>query len=522
MLVLRLPRFATAGIGSTVHGVERKSYGELFLALCVGFLFFFSLGKPVLYVLPIAVLTLSDAAAALIGTRYGRRHFQVEAGTKSLRRRRDVLPGDVDRRHGAAAADDRDRAASTSCCCRLLIAAFGALVEADSWRGFDNLFVPVGIHLFLANHLATPPAAAAAADRRPSSPRSPPSWRCAPALTLTRHAARAYTVLVFLICLGDGAAQRHPAGARRAAPISGHGCCGPAASPYPDLDLIAVVERHGPVLAVRRRIFGHNALNVYNLTFAGAALVFLALLARGATCWPLLAAAAWLAAAADDLLIAQLESWPAPTAVARRALALGRGELRRSCLAVPGLLLAAAARPLPRAARPSPLALPRPAPPLFIAELRHGPVRRSATAGSAAGEAEALEPIAWTAPPAALSRCAVLGGTEHRRDRPLPLRLGAEAGQALLRRPSPPSWRRRALPRCSARWTATPGTAIALIAESDGSRALPDGAGERAARPRRLRSQPALRRSRTTSRPRTDRSMPPSARRTSHGSPASP
>src|SRR6185436_10634818 len=84
MLVLRLPHFATAGLGSTLHGVERKSYGEFFLALSVAFIFSFSLEKPILFVLPITVLTLSDAAAAMIGTRYGQKKFPVEAGTKSL------------------------------------------------------------------------------------------------------------------------------------------------------------------------------------------------------------------------------------------------------------------------------------------------------------------------------------------------------------------------------------------------------------------------------------------------------
>ena len=73
MLVLRLPRFAKEGLGSTLHGVGRKSYGELLLAVAVGFLFFRSVGSPVLYVLPITVLALSDAAAALTGTRYGQK-----------------------------------------------------------------------------------------------------------------------------------------------------------------------------------------------------------------------------------------------------------------------------------------------------------------------------------------------------------------------------------------------------------------------------------------------------------------
>src|ERR1700722_18064654 len=82
MLVLRLPRLAKDGLGSTLHGVERHSYGELLLAAAIGVVFALSIGNPVLYVLPMAVLTLSDAAAALVGTRYGRKFFEVEAGNK--------------------------------------------------------------------------------------------------------------------------------------------------------------------------------------------------------------------------------------------------------------------------------------------------------------------------------------------------------------------------------------------------------------------------------------------------------
>ena len=104
------------------------------------------------------MLTLSDAAAALIGTRYGRKLFAVEAGTKSLEGVAMfflvtwivamvllLLMTDIGRVNVVLLS--------------LAVAAFGALVEADSWRGFDNLFVPVGIHLFLARHLETRSAA---------------------------------------------------------------------------------------------------------------------------------------------------------------------------------------------------------------------------------------------------------------------------------------------------------------------------------------------------------------------------
>lgn len=276
MLALRLPRFAKSGLGSTLHGVERKSYGELLLALSVGFIFCFSLGNPVLYVLPITVLTLSDAAAAMIGTRYGRKVFAVEAGTKSLEGVAMfflvtwivamvllLLMTDIGRVNVVLLS--------------FVIAAFGALVEADSWRGFDNLFVPVGIHLFLASHIETPPlqllllASAFIAILLAII-------LLAPRLGLSNHAARAYTVLVFLICavtaphnaiLPVAAVLAHLA-ARRVRPCR---------SPYPDLDFLAAVAGVALFWLFLGEYTERNSLNGYNLTFAGAALVFVALAA---------------------------------------------------------------------------------------------------------------------------------------------------------------------------------------------------------------------------------------------------
>ncbi len=277
LLGLRLRRFAGDGISSAVHGVARKSYGELFLALSVGFLFFASQGQPVLYALPILVLTLSDAAAALTGTRYGRKHFQVEAGTKTwegvtmfflvtwiLALILLLLMTEMDR--------------SKVVLFSVMIAAFGALVEADSWRGFDNLFVPIGIHLLLANNLGTEPlqlgllvAAFLATLAFVIA--------FAPLLGLTNHAARAYVVLVFLICcvtaphnaiLPVAAVFTHLL-ARNARP---------SRSPYPDLDLIAAVSGTALFWLFLGDYTGQNALNAYNLGFAGAAIGFLALLPR--------------------------------------------------------------------------------------------------------------------------------------------------------------------------------------------------------------------------------------------------
>ena len=200
--VLRLPRFAAWPPASALHGVGRKSYGDLLLPLSVGLIFLLAKNNPVLFVLPIAVLSLSDSAAALIGTRYGRSVFYAGTGTKSI--------------EGVAAfflvtwlvatvvllAMTPMRAVD-AVFLSLFIAAFGAFVEANSWGGLDNLFVPLGIYLFLSNRLAVTPQQlivlmivflailsamlALAAD-----------------LGLSRHAARAYAILVFIVFAAAG------------------------------------------------------------------------------------------------------------------------------------------------------------------------------------------------------------------------------------------------------------------------------------------------------------------------------
>ena len=289
--VLRLPSFAKGGLASAVHAVERKSYGEIYLALAVGLLFWRANDELVLFVLPILVLTLSDAAAALAGTRYGSRHFQVEAGTKSwegvaiffmvtliISMALLLLMTEIDRPNVIVLS--------------LMIAAFGALVEADSWGGLDNLFVPVGIHLLLISHLRTPPlqlAALAAAfivalilivnyGKR---------------LGLTAHGSRAYVVLLFLISAVTAPHNAILPALAVLAHIAAR-ALNPCRSQYPDLDMIAVSAGVSLFWLFTGEFFDRNALNVYNLTFAAMATLFVAAsLGRAA---PLLRAAGTAAA----------------------------------------------------------------------------------------------------------------------------------------------------------------------------------------------------------------------------------
>ncbi len=152
-------------LGAGLHAVERTSYGELLFAVSVALLFWLKDGHfvslalhhkppvgPVLYMLPILILTLCDAASAVVGSRYGKKTFSIEEGSKSvegvivfavtawlLALIVILLMTDIGRGEAVLLA--------------FITAAFGALLEAASWRGLDNLFIPLGLYFLLSNLL---------------------------------------------------------------------------------------------------------------------------------------------------------------------------------------------------------------------------------------------------------------------------------------------------------------------------------------------------------------------------------
>ncbi len=159
IILLTLIRTVTAikdKLGSGLHSVERLSLGEIFFACSIGLLFYLKGDTVVLYILPLLILTLSDAAAALVGTGYAKSFYTVESGKKSwegssfffltawlLSMIALLLFSNIPRESVVTAA--------------LIIALFGALIEAVSWKGLDNLFVPVGLFLLLQKLAFLPP-----------------------------------------------------------------------------------------------------------------------------------------------------------------------------------------------------------------------------------------------------------------------------------------------------------------------------------------------------------------------------
>jgi phytol kinase len=147
-----------SGFGSVLGGVARKSLGEFYFILSVACLFWLARGETfrlILYGVPLLILTLADAAAALIGLRYGQRHYETLDGQKSAEGSTAFFFTTFFSAHvPLLLATDIGRAQT------LLIAlALGLYVmmcEAIAWHGLDNLLVPLASYLLLKTYIGPP------------------------------------------------------------------------------------------------------------------------------------------------------------------------------------------------------------------------------------------------------------------------------------------------------------------------------------------------------------------------------
>ncbi len=153
--ILRLLPSDGGGIAAVLHGISRRSAGELYFPLSVVTLFLLSHDDTLFYVIPVLVLTLADAVAALVGLRYGLFRYRTEEGYKSVE-------GSIAFFIVAFLAvhvplllfTDTGRLESL-----LLGTVIGLLVmmlEAVAWRGLDNLFVPLGTWALLTSYQNAP------------------------------------------------------------------------------------------------------------------------------------------------------------------------------------------------------------------------------------------------------------------------------------------------------------------------------------------------------------------------------
>ena len=138
-----------AGLLRSVHGVTRESHGSLFYPLAVVILFTIAYDQPAFYLASALALVVSDTAAALLGSTYGRTRYDVEQDRRSIEGSVSfflvtflavhltlLLMTEVDR--------------SVSVLVAVQVASVVTLFEGISLHGSDNLLVPLATyHLLL-------------------------------------------------------------------------------------------------------------------------------------------------------------------------------------------------------------------------------------------------------------------------------------------------------------------------------------------------------------------------------------
>jgi len=153
MIGLRLYAPLHDAMGRALYGVDRASYGELCFPVAIGGLFFLTGGDPILFCVPILLLGLADPAAAAVGLRHGRILYTTDDGIKSGEGSAGFFLVAFFCVHVPLLLGTDTGRLET-----LLIATIvGLLVtslEAISWRGLDNLFVPIGGYVLLTSHMA--------------------------------------------------------------------------------------------------------------------------------------------------------------------------------------------------------------------------------------------------------------------------------------------------------------------------------------------------------------------------------
>jgi len=269
MATLRSPLANNTAMSSVLHDVQRRSYGEFYILISIGFLSLSS-GNPVLYVLPLTVIALSDTASALIGTKYGKKRLMVFEGEKTI--------------EGSAAFFIvtllislillmllTEIADINLLLLSLIVAVFCTFIESDSWKGLDNLFVPVGAHIMLVQLFnATPDMLVLAFILIVTAIIL--MHKSAPALNLTTRTARAYTLLIILFVVVRPNAQLvFPFMALAAYLLSHRVKPNPVSNGH--FEMIAATAVVAMLWMFADVLVPESAIDLFNLTFASVAVV---------------------------------------------------------------------------------------------------------------------------------------------------------------------------------------------------------------------------------------------------------
>jgi dolichol kinase len=144
------------GMLTSVHGVTRHSEGAIYFPVAVYLVFLLAADRPILYLISVLTLVVSDALAALVGSTYGRIKYRVERDRRSFEGSAVFFLATFLAVHlPLLLLTSVDR--NVSVLVAIQIALLVTILEAISLDGADNLIVPIGTFLLLLK--MTPQAA---------------------------------------------------------------------------------------------------------------------------------------------------------------------------------------------------------------------------------------------------------------------------------------------------------------------------------------------------------------------------
>jgi phytol kinase len=142
LIAARNLRNLKQGIGAVLGSVTRRSNGELWFPVSVALLFLLARGDLLLYSIPLLILTFADAAAAVVGTRYGEVRYSIMRSTKTMEGSMTffvvaLLAAGIPLVWRSAEMDAKPILVAT------VLALALSLAEGACGDGLDNLVVPV-------------------------------------------------------------------------------------------------------------------------------------------------------------------------------------------------------------------------------------------------------------------------------------------------------------------------------------------------------------------------------------------
>ncbi len=153
MIAMRLIPVLRGSLGRVTGSVERQTLGELYFPIAVACVWVLSEQDPVLFVVPVLLLTFADAAAAIVGVAFGQHKFRTTEGHKSVEGSLAFVAVSTACTIVALSALQPGMDLVKSTLVALLLSCVLMIFEAIAWRGLDNLLLPVMAFVLLRLYL---------------------------------------------------------------------------------------------------------------------------------------------------------------------------------------------------------------------------------------------------------------------------------------------------------------------------------------------------------------------------------